>query len=717
MIHYVVVAGMPDVIAPLAPRLSPAVDATAYFEGERCEDTAPGRPWIMAANTSPDLFSESRIASDGDSMVVFNGEALAASGEQASLSDALLGVFGSKGTRGVVDVLAGSYNFVGVDPAVGLRAFPDFSGLSPVYWSSSPDFVVVSNRSTTIAHVMGSAGWDLRSLAWTIGHGNLFDEHMPAAGVSYVRPGGQLEVDWGTATARVTAAPTWEWPQPGSGEGRPNLSPAEWDEVVGSLVSNFTNAQKLMGDLTLRLTGGKDSRLCLAIAKAAGMEESIHTFTTGAQDSPEVVVAKIVAKVAGFEHRPGRIFPKSGTAAGPLAPAVLAPRPAAVTNQPPPPQRPGARLDVDSEETWHRLRRDAYRYEGMINAWSALGTSPRPAVDVMGWGGELYRRGHSKRLHIVKFRSVDELAHLFINYHQPHDPLNILQPEEAEHQREWMQTWVYENAERVRLDFLPEKFYVEHRLSNWSGPLLQGAPLRTVVNPLLTALAAKKILELSPAARCTERFHYEVMRRAAPELVSIPFLNDSWDPALEASDGEIPVEQVPPAPSASAPPTASPRAVASRMARARDAGAAALRKLRSASRTSGRSTGSGPTSRTSPATPTSPATASGPASPESPAAPSKSAPPTSPPRRRPPTRNPGQLLMAHDRDAIEALFERAARDTGMGQICDMDRLIEITRRADDLKSVEVREVFGCIGVALTLLGETEPVLDRPRKVR
>ncbi len=35
-------------------------------------------------------------------------------------------------------------------------------------------------------------------------------------------------------------------------------------------------------------------------------------------------------------------------------------------------------------------------------------------------------------------------------------------------------------------------------------------------------------------ARGSERFHFEVMRRAAPELVGLPFLNDGWAPAIRA---------------------------------------------------------------------------------------------------------------------------------------------------------------------------------------
>src|SRR5262249_55628823 len=48
---------------------------------------------------------------------------------------------------------------------------------------------------------------------------------------------------------------------------------------------------------------------------------------------------------------------------------------------------------------------------------------------------------------------------------------------------------------------------------------------------------------LSVGARGSERFHYEVMRRAAPELVGLPFLNDVWAPAIQAdAPGELATE-------------------------------------------------------------------------------------------------------------------------------------------------------------------------------
>ena len=67
----------------------------------------------------------------------------------------------------------------------------------------------------------------------------------------------------------------------------------------------------------------------------------------------------------------------------------------------------------------------------------------------------------------------------------------------------------------------------------------QARPGTVTVNPLLLATAVRKNLELSPDARSSERFHFEVMRRAAPELIAVPFLNDVWAPEIAA---ESPIE-------------------------------------------------------------------------------------------------------------------------------------------------------------------------------
>jgi hypothetical protein len=530
VIHFVVVAGSPAAIERLAPRLPTALDSTRLFDAERVEKVGASRTWALAAITAADPTCRTRLAAEGDTMIVVNGPALSARGDQARLADDVRMEFESGGTTSVAASLGGSYNFVGYSPNQGMRAFADFSGLFPLYWCQGADFAVFSNRSTTVANVAQEEGqWDLRALAWVIGHANLFGEHMPARSARYLPPGYEARVGQGDSQITLGPSPASVWPEPSDNGGRENLTSAEWDEVTHALVANFRALRSFSGPLRLSLTGGKDSRLCLALAKAASLRDRMVTFTNGTVDSPEVLCASAVAEAAGFPHKQ----------AGP--PVTTA-------------QVLSSHAPFDADAVWRRLRQHAYRFEAIVCAWDGM-TDPlrSTSVSINGFGGELYRRSHAKRFRGKRMSSVDSMAKMFVNYHQPLDPLGVLRQSEAEFQTNWLKSWVYDEVKRIPVDLAPEKFYVDYRLGHWNGPMGQSTPWRITVNPLLLPTAARKNLELSLEVRSSERFHFEVMRRAAPELVAVPFLNDVWAPEISAdSTIELPREPFPTAVEASA---------------------------------------------------------------------------------------------------------------------------------------------------------------------
>ena len=526
MIHFVVVSGRPAAVNRISARFANALECTRLFDGDRVERRGASGTWAVAAIAAPDRVCGVRLVANEDAMVVINGPALDTRGDPSELAAKALEAFESSGIEGVAARLGGSFNFVGVAPTIGARAFVDFSGLTPLYWREEPDAVVFSNRSTTIERLFESSEWDLRPLAWVIGHANLFDAHMPAKDVSYVAPGRQVAAAWGEGQPRLSRSPAWIWPEPSDDRGRDDLSPAEWDAVTDALVANFRALRHLDGPLRMDITGGKDSRLGLALAHAAGLHDRVITATSGAFDSPEVACAADVAAAVGFEHDRRR---------APAAPPANAPPPVA-------PSAPA----FDAERVWSRLRSDVYRYEAIVCAWSGLQNNTAPALNIKGFGGELYRRGNAAQFRRAHVEDLDTLASMFVNYHQVHDPLGILRPSEAAYQVEWMKGWVYDAATRIRPDLLPEKFYVDHRLGHWSGPLIQSVPWRLNVNPLLLAVAARTNMELSSTARADQRFHFEVMRRAAPELVGLPFLNDTWPKhIIESSPVAVATEPFP----------------------------------------------------------------------------------------------------------------------------------------------------------------------------
>jgi len=270
----------------------------------------------------------------------------------------------------------------------------------------------------------------------------------------------------------------------------------------------------------LSLSGGKDSRLCLALAKAAGLDDIVLLRTNGSADSPEVECAAAVARATGLPHE------RRG-------PPTVQPQDA-----------PEAAQERSFEPWWRRLRQHVYRYEGVVSPWDGMTNPMRSTtLNIRGIGGELFRRGNVKRIRKAQAKSTKVFARL----HGAHvDPLGALRSGQRAFQDDWRAQWFDVAAEHVRFDLLPEKWYVDYRMGHWNGPLAQSKPGYINVVPLLSPAAARKNMELSVKARSSDRFHFEVMRRAAPELVQVPFLGDTWGPSIAAtSPVDLPKEPFP----------------------------------------------------------------------------------------------------------------------------------------------------------------------------
>jgi hypothetical protein len=514
MIHYIVAAGPPHAIDRMAPRLLPAVEGTRYFEGTSIERRATSGTWAAAAIDLPDPLCPVRIVGTGDDLLVVNGPALTTRGDQANLAAGALAAYVSGGSDGLAASLSGGYDAVAVTSAQGLRAFTDFTGMSPMYWHQGSDVALFSNRTSTIAAATGRAAWDVQALAWVLGTGTLHGEDMPASGVRHLPPGREGRVPWGGSDITVDGGPVWVWPEPGEMPLREDLDPAEWDEVTDELVANFRVLGSLTVPVRLYLSGGKDSRLCLALSKAAGLDNVMEARTNGADTSPEVQCAAAVADAVGFRHV--QVAPSEGSVPDP---------------------------DVVWQKWWDRLHRHVYRFDAIVSPWDGLTDPIRSmSLNVKGTAGELYRRG-IKRMAQRQGRTTADLATI---YATGADPLGILRRPEAELQAAWRAEWFERAARDVHFEALPERWYVDFRMSHWNGPLAacHGGYLSLV--PLLAPDTARKNMELVPKARSSDRFHFEVIRRAAPELLGIPFLGDVWDDSVVArSTVELPAEPWP----------------------------------------------------------------------------------------------------------------------------------------------------------------------------
>ena len=514
MIHFVVVTGAPGSVSRLSERLVPALDETQIFEGERVVRTGASGTWSVSAISRPDPVCQVRFAATDDSFVVVNGPAFTRDGVQANLVDELLHTFRHGGTTGVAASLCGTYNFVGADQRQGVRAFGDCSALYPLYWHQGDGASVISNRSSTVASVAGTSSWNAHALGWVIGRANLFGDDVPAEGVRHIPGGHEAQADWGASRIRTERSPEWIWPEPSDGGGRESLSATEWDEITDELVSATRRLGELDVPIRLALTGGKDSRVSLALAKAAGLQDAVLAYTSGGRRHPETEYAVDVAAAAGFRH-------KDAPADGERVHAEVG-------------KRPAQAADPNSE--WRRLQQQVHRYEGIVAAWSDRSTwAPPETVTIEGFVGELYRNGHESLFDKPHLVTLDNYLSMFPLYHQAgrRAGVQLLTAGEERFQTDWIERWVRTAADEVRLDVLPIKFFVDNRLAHWTGPLLQNTASVTI-NPLSSANAARKVLDLSLLGRSQDSFHLEVLRRTAPELIDVPLYSKEWaSPQLE----------------------------------------------------------------------------------------------------------------------------------------------------------------------------------------
>jgi hypothetical protein len=516
VIHYVVVTGAWDAVKRLESQFADALQATRYFNGAPVQHRSPSGAWAVAAIAQSDPMCADRIAVADEAMAVVNGPVLARRGDTSQLADDVLKSFTESGTTGATAQMAGGYNVVAVTPPTGLRAFVDFSGTTPLYWYQGVDFAMFSNRPSTIAALSGSEGWDLDALSWLLSVGTLHGAHMPRIGVRHLPPGLEAMVAWRDWRVELDRSQEWVWPAASGIAGRAELTPSEWDEVTEGLLRNFRALHSLKPPAQLWLSGGKDSRLCLALSKAAGLADVLEVRTIGSNDGAEMQCAAAAADAAGFKH----------VAIEP----TKAPERARAGEQ-------RASPDQQSAHWWRRMRQHSYRYDAIVSPWDGL-NDPRTntRMNIRGIGGELYRRGNNKRVRYTDFESIDQLAD---TYATGADPLRVVRHDVLASQRAWRTEWLEAAASSVRFDAVPERWYVDFRLSHWNGPLAQSKPGFINLVPLISALAARKNLELSSSERSSDRLHYEVIRRAAPELVTVPFADDTWAPSIASAPAEL----------------------------------------------------------------------------------------------------------------------------------------------------------------------------------
>lgn len=385
--------------------------------------------------------------------------------------------------------VAGEYAVARLYPDGTLEAFGDPAGLHQIFHAEK-GAPIVASRAALVAALVGDRAPARDSALWlgTIGYRVGLESGW--AGVRQLPQRAILTAD--AAALRITHPPLTLPPSRG-------FDPALLADGLEQAKAAIRLAAAADGPLDLPVTGGKDSRVIVAIALAAGLKDRLSLFTRGYDGHPDVVVGEAIANRIGVPHRRE------------------------------PPLGSDLPADLTPQAFLTRLRTIAFQTDGGMGGWdNVLGSEIGRGTIVSGHLGEVLK-AYAKR----PFDGALDPAAM-VRLQAPFDPMEVLRP----HVRERLIRALGQQMDEARgagadeAD-LPDLFYWRNRVPNWLGGIrgvksFERQPLLPLGVPALMQLA----FHMTAAERKMELAHYKLIEAAAPELLDLPFAHQSWHPAL-----------------------------------------------------------------------------------------------------------------------------------------------------------------------------------------
>jgi hypothetical protein len=389
------------------------------------------------------------------------------------------------------DDVAGEYAIARLHADGRLEAFGDPAGLHQLFHAEG-GAPILASRAAFVATLVGQRRPDRDSALWLATIGYRIGLASGWVGVQQLDQGAVLIAD--ASGMNITRHPL----------ALPSARGFDPDLLAEGLEQAKAAIRLAAGDgpLDLPITGGKDSRVVLAIALAAGLKDRLTLFTRGYAQHPDVVVGAAIAERVGVPHR--------------REPPLGSDQPA----------------DLEPAAFLARLGLIAFQTDGGMGGWdNVFGTGIGQETILSGHLGEVLK-AYAKRQPEGR---LDPVA--MVRLQAPFDPMELVRPDS----RHWLVAALGRQMTEARAAGaeeadLPDIFYWRNRVPNWLGGIrgvksFERQPVLPLGVPALIALAFR----MTAAERKMELAHYRLIEAAAPELIDLPFAHQSWHPALGAS--------------------------------------------------------------------------------------------------------------------------------------------------------------------------------------
>ncbi|KRB81320.1 hypothetical protein ASE00_15120 [Sphingomonas sp. Root710] len=479
-------------------------------------DTPAGRWHFMAFATTTHFYSAERQVwqADGKGVCVIHGLIWRIAADGPRLLDAAdVAALLDRPDAAWPDDISGEYAVARLHADGTLIAFSDRAGLHQLFHGSAGSYVAAS-RAALVAAVTGDRTPNPDGLSWLPAMGYRAGTATAYRAVTQLAQGHVLTIGPDHQTIRPASSPVI-----GFSADR-GYSPA-LDAVLDKGIVQARAAIRLGvgadGPIDLPITGGKDSRVILALCLAEGLRDRLRLFTRGYAGHPDVIAGQGIAEALGLPHR----------------------------REPP--------HGSDEPAYWSRahffgkLMAQTWQTDGMVGGWDLiLGERVAAETLITGHMGEVLK-AYSKRP--LPEGILDPVA--MVRLQAPFDPMGLLLPEA----RERLCEQLGDQMELARRDGageadLPDIFYYRNRIPNWLGAIraiksFERQPVVPLGAPALLGLAFR----LTAEERKAELLHYKIVERCAPDLLGLPFAMQRWDarlPGAPQTDPVLPGADAPP---------------------------------------------------------------------------------------------------------------------------------------------------------------------------
>ncbi|HKG57720.1 MAG TPA: asparagine synthase-related protein [Candidatus Limnocylindrales bacterium] len=354
--------------------------------------------------------------------------------------------------------------------------------VEPVFWQEAGDRIAIGNRPLLVHLVATQAtkpAYHVPNLLPFLNTGYFASEETPFDGLHVLPPASEI-----AATSGGVAIRTREAADPATDDSHA--------DTLDALIAACEPIKRAGREVTCNLTGGRDSRLLVAAARAAGVP--FRTSTKGHPTHPDVFLAARVAATLGVEHT-----------STPVSETLR------------------SHVTVDIRE---RTRLALRTTDGMLSPYENIPSQSggfESRVVVNGGGGELLRGGYVKLVRPLDRDTAARFLHGLLT-----SARRFLRADVAASYGDYV--------ERTTA-FLPgespaealDRIYLALRTGRWAATTrTANAAAYRFFQPLFDARVIDAGRRVDLEQRADERLVFELLRRLDRRLVEIPLAGSPW---------------------------------------------------------------------------------------------------------------------------------------------------------------------------------------------